>query len=147
MLTRRLTPIVLLLAGLIAGCASAHGTAAAPEPAARVYDEAALQTATFAGGCFWCVESAFDTVDGVAEAVSGYTGGRQPDPTYDAVSAGRTGHLEAVRVRFDPAVIDYATLVELFWRQIDPTDAGGQFADRGSQYATAIFVHDAEQRN
>jgi len=103
-------------------------------------------TATLAGGCFWCVESAFDDQPGIYEAVSGYTGGPEVNPTYSDVSAGRTGHVEAVRVRFDAERIGYSELLDIFWRQIDPTDDGGQFADRGSQYRTGIFVHDEEQR-
>ena len=105
-----------------------------------------LKTATFAGGCFWCVESDFEKVDGVVEAVSGYTGGSQPDPTYKEVSAGGTDHAEAVQVRYDPVKITYKELLDVFWRQVDPTDAGGQFVDRGSQYRTAIFYHDEEQK-
>jgi peptide methionine sulfoxide reductase msrA/msrB len=105
-----------------------------------------LKTATFAGGCFWCVESDFEKVDGVVEAISGYTGGDKPDPTYKEVSAGGTGHAEAVQVRYDPAKITYRELLDVFWRHVDPTDAGGQFVDRGSQYRTAIFYHDEEQR-
>ena len=105
-----------------------------------------LKTATFAGGCFWCVESDFEKVDGVIEAISGYTGGAEPDPTYKEVSAGGTGHAEAVQVRYDPAKITYAELLDVFWRHVDPTDAGGQFVDRGSQYRTAIFYHDEEQK-
>jgi peptide-methionine (S)-S-oxide reductase len=99
-----------------------------------------------AGGCFWCVESDFDHVPGVLETVSGYTGGHLDNPTYEQVSHGGTGHLEAVRIRFDPAKTSYAKLVEVFWRTIDPTDAGGQFCDRGHSYTTAIFPLDAEQR-
>ncbi len=105
------------------------------------------EKATLAGGCFWCVESAFDGVDGVIEAVSGYTGGSKPNPTYEEVSAGRSGHVEAVEIRYDPEKIGYAELLEIFWRQIDPTDSGGQFADRGSQYKTYVYVHDGEQRS
>lgn len=105
-----------------------------------------LATATFAGGCFWCVESAFDPVDGVVEAVSGYTGGPEKNPTYGQVSSGSTGHVEAVRVRYDPELISYEELLDIFWRNIDPQDDGGQFADRGSQYRTFIFVHDETQR-
>jgi peptide methionine sulfoxide reductase msrA/msrB len=105
-----------------------------------------LKTATFAGGCFWCVESDFEKVDGVVEAVSGYTGGRAPDPTYKEVSAGGTGHAEAVQVRYDPDKITYKELLDVFWRHVDPTDAGGQFVDRGSQYRPAIFYHDEEQK-
>lgn len=105
-----------------------------------------LKTATFAGGCFWCVESDFEKVDGVVEAVSGYTGGQQPNPTYEEVSAGGTGHAEAVQVTYDPAKITYKELLDVFWRHVDPTDGGGQFVDRGSQYRTAIFYHDEEQK-
>ena len=105
-----------------------------------------LKTATFAGGCFWCVESDFEKVDGVVEAVSGYTGGPEPNPTYKEVSAGGTGHAEAVQVRYDPDKISYKDLLDVFWRHVDPTDAGGQFVDRGSQYRTGIFYHDEEQK-
>jgi peptide methionine sulfoxide reductase msrA/msrB len=105
-----------------------------------------LKTATFAGGCFWCVESDFEKVDGVIEAVSGYTGGQEPDPTYKEVSAGGTGHAEAVQVRYDPDKVTYKELLDVFWRHVDPTDAGGQFVDRGSQYRPAIFYHDEEQK-
>lgn len=104
-----------------------------------------LQTATYAGGCFWCVESDFEKVDGVVDAVSGYTGGRKTNPTYKEVSAGGTGHAEAVQVRYDPNRISYKELLDVFWRHVDPTDAGGQFVDRGSQYRSAIFYHDEEQ--
>jgi peptide methionine sulfoxide reductase msrA/msrB len=105
-----------------------------------------LKTATFAGGCFWCVESDFEKVDGVVEAISGYTGGQESNPTYQEVSAGGTGHTEAVQVRYDPAKITYKQLLDVFWRHVDPTDAGGQFVDRGSQYRPAIFYHDEEQK-
>jgi len=105
-----------------------------------------LEKATFAGGCFWCVEAAFDGVDGVVSAVSGYAGGPEKDPTYEQVSSGATGHYESVQVTFDPKVISYEKLLDIFWRQINPTDGGGQFADRGKQYRPAIFVHDEAQR-
>jgi len=105
-----------------------------------------LKTATFAGGCFWCVESDFEKVSGVVEAISGYTGGQKPNPTYQEVSAGGTGHAEAVQVVYDPTKITYKELLDVFWRQVDPTDDGGQFVDRGSQYRTAIFYHDEEQK-
>jgi peptide methionine sulfoxide reductase msrA/msrB len=105
-----------------------------------------LKTATFAGGCFWCMESDFEKVSGVVEAVSGYTGGHKPNPTYEEVSAGGTGYAESVQVTYDPSKITYKELLDVFWRHVDPTDAGGQFADRGSQYRTAIFYHDAEQK-
>ena len=111
-----------------------------------IADATSVSVATFAGGCFWCVESAFDDLPGVISAVSGYTGGQEKDPSCQEVSSGRTGHVEAVQIRYDPDVISYAQLLDVFWRQIDPTDDGGQFADRGSQYRTAIFVHDDKQR-
>jgi peptide methionine sulfoxide reductase msrA/msrB len=105
-----------------------------------------LQTATFAGGCFWCTQSDFDKCTGVIEAISGYTGGHKGDPTYEDVKSGLSGHLEAVQIRFDPEVISYDKLLEIFWRHVDPTDDGGQFVDRGAQYRTAIFFHNNEQR-
>ena len=105
-----------------------------------------LKTATFAGGCFWCVESDFEKVDGVVEAISGYTGGQESNPTYKQVASGSTGHVEAVQVHYDPDKITYDDLLDIFWRQVDPTDAGGQFVDRGFQYRTAIFYHDEEQK-
>ena len=108
--------------------------------------DAAEEVATFAGGCFWCMESPFEKIEGVRAVVSGYTGGAKENPTYEEVSAGKTGHIEAVQVRFDPAKATYAQLLEVFWKQIDPTDAGGQFVDRGSQYRAAIFTHSEEQR-
>lgn len=105
-----------------------------------------LKTATFAGGCFWCIESDFEKVDGVVEVVSGYTGGHKENPSYEEVSSGGTGHAEAVQVHYDPSRITYKKLLDIFWRHIDPTDPGGQFVDRGSQYRTAIFYHNEEQR-
>lgn len=109
-------------------------------------DAEELATATFAGGCFWCVESDFDAVPGVKETVSGYTGGEVDDPTYKQVSAGGTGHREAVEITYDPDVVSYEELLTAFWHSVDPTDAGGQFCDRGESYETAVFVHDEEQR-
>jgi methionine-S-sulfoxide reductase len=108
--------------------------------------DAATEEAIFAGGCFWCLEEAMEKVPGTISVVSGYTGGRLKNPTYEQVSSGGTGHLEAVRVTYDPAKVTYAQLVEAFWHNIDPTDAGGQFCDRGEQYRAAIFVRDADQR-
>ena len=104
------------------------------------------QQATFAGGCFWCLEADMSKLEGVLEAVSGYTGGHTENPTYEQVATGLTGHFEAVRVFFDSGLISYNQLLEAFWKSIDPTDPGGQFADRGSQYRTAIFFHDEKQR-
>ena len=105
-----------------------------------------IMTATFAGGCFWCVESDFEKVDGVLQAVSGYTGGHTQNPTYQEVSAGGTGHVEAVQVFYDPEKVTYEQLLDVFWRHVDPTDPGGQFVDRGSQYRTVIFYHNDRQK-
>ncbi|MDO8860840.1 peptide-methionine (R)-S-oxide reductase MsrB [Haliea sp. E1-2-M8] len=105
-----------------------------------------LAVATFAGGCFWCVEQGFEKIPGVVEAVSGYSGGSEKNPTYKQVSGGRTGHTEAVQVYYDPRQITYEGLLEGFWRFMDPTDADGQFVDRGRQYRPEIFYHDDEQR-
>jgi peptide methionine sulfoxide reductase msrA/msrB len=105
-----------------------------------------LETATFAGGCFWCSESDLEKIEGVEDVISGYTGGQEANPTYKEVSAGQTGHYEAVQVIYDPDVVTYEALLEAFWRHINPTDAGGQFVDRGPQYRTAIFYHNEEQK-
>ena len=105
-----------------------------------------LQVATFAGGCFWCVESDFDNVRGVARTISGYTGGVLKDPTYRQVTAAGTGHREAVQIFYDPKQVTYAMLLEIYWRSIDPTDGGGQFCDRGESYKTAIFANSPEQK-
>ncbi len=105
-----------------------------------------LAKATFAGGCFWCMEPPFEKLDGVVEVISGYTGGNTKNPTYAEVCSGTTGHFEAVQVVYDPKKISYIELLNVFWKNIDPTDSGGQFVDRGSQYRTAIFFHDEEQK-
>lgn len=105
---------------------------------------AETQTLTVAGGCFWCVEADFEKVEGVKEAVSGYAGGRTTDPTYKEVTGSNTGHFEAVQITFDPAVVSKEQLLHMFFRSIDPTDAGGQFCDRGSSYRTAIFATDSQ---
>lgn len=107
---------------------------------------AGMAQAIFAGGCFWCMEGPFEALDGVSEVLSGYTGGPEERPTYSQVSHGHTGHTEAVRVVYDPEVVDYDTLLDVFWRSMDPTDGRGQFADRGSQYRPGIFVFDDAQR-
>ena len=105
-----------------------------------------LAVATFAGGCFWCVESDFDAVPGVVETISGYTGGTVDNPAYKQVTAGGTGHREAVQIRYDPKQVSYERLLHVFWRSVDPTDDGGQFCDRGESYQTAIFVGNEEER-
>ena len=105
-----------------------------------------LKVGTFAGGCFWCTESDFEKLPGVVKVISGYTGGHKERPSYGEVSAGSTGHVEAVQVFYDPSKVTYAVLLDYFWRHIDPTDGGGQFVDRGSQYRSVIFCHDEEQK-
>ena len=132
---RRSRPILLslaILAGLYLQSADAHA--------------GETREIVVAGGCFWCVEADFERVRGVKEAVSGYTGGTVANPTYKQVTSGGTGHYEAVRITYDSAVIDKDQLFDLFFRSIDPTDAGGQFCDRGQSYATAIFVSDSTER-
>jgi peptide-methionine (S)-S-oxide reductase len=108
--------------------------------------KAAMAKATFAGGCFWCMEEAFDKVPGVVATVSGYMGGRVKNPTYEQVSSGSTGHAEVVQVEYDPAKVTYSRLLEVFWHNIDPTQREAQFCDYGSQYRSAIFYHNDEQR-
>jgi peptide methionine sulfoxide reductase msrA/msrB len=112
----------------------------------KLYNDKNLKRATFAGGCFWCTESDFEKVDGVVEVISGYTGGHTENPTYEEVSSGVTGHIESVQVFYDPTKVSYEQLLDVFWRHVDPTDAGGQFVDRGSQYRSAIFYQDDAQR-
>ncbi len=109
-------------------------------------DKQDVEKATFAGGCFWCMEPPFEKLDGVVEVVSGYTDGKKENPTYEEVCTGLTGHVEAVQVTYDPRKISYSELLNAFWQNIDPTDERGQFADKGSQYRTAIFFHSEEQK-
>jgi peptide-methionine (S)-S-oxide reductase len=120
-----------------------RGVAAAPHGAAARH---ALSKAVFAGGCFWCEEATFEGIPGIASVVSGFAGGTQPHPTYEAVSSGRTGHAESVEITFDPAVVTYAKLLDVYWHNVDPTQAGGQFCDRGEQYRSAVFYADDAQR-
>ena len=107
---------------------------------------AGLAVATFAGGCFWCMEPPFDKLEGVVSTTSGYTGGTTPGPSYKQVSAGGTGHTEALRVVYDPAKVGYDKLLDVFWRNVDPLDASGQFCDRGREYRPVIFAHDEGQK-
>ena len=102
--------------------------------------------ATFAGGCFWCMEPPFDKIDGVISTTSGYTGGQKLNPTYEEVSSGGTGHAEAVQIIYDPNTVSYQQLLKIFWRNVDPTTADRQFCDTGRQYRTAVFYHDEEQK-
>jgi peptide methionine sulfoxide reductase msrA/msrB len=136
-----------LLAALLLGALPAHSdTTKTLRSSTTMENPASLQTATFAGGCFWCTESDFAKHGGIVEVTSGYTGGHKANPTYEEVCSGTTGHYEAVQVKFDPQKISYNQLLDLYWRSVDPTDAGGQFVDRGSQYRPAIFYHNAEQK-
>jgi peptide-methionine (S)-S-oxide reductase len=136
-MTRRGALLVLgALAMLCAGRASGQ-TPAADGPRAK---------ATFAGGCFWCMEPPFENLDGVVSVTSGYTGGQQPNPTYEEVSSGDTGHAEVVQIIYDPSRISYEKLLDVFWHNIDPLTPNGQFCDHGEQYRSAIFYHDDAQR-
>jgi peptide-methionine (S)-S-oxide reductase len=139
-----MTPRLIPALAAVAIALAAAGAVAQQDATTMPKDGHAL--ATFAGGCFWCMEPPYDKLDGVLATTSGYAGGDKTDPTYQEVSAGGTGHAEVVQITYDPAKVSYEALLEVFWRNIDPLDAGGQFCDRGDQYRTAIFVHDEEQR-
>jgi len=126
-----------LIAVLVLLAATAAGAQESPD----------IRTAIFAGGCFWCMEPPYDKLDGVLETTSGYSGGHVKNPSYEQVSAGGTGHAEVVRVKYDANKVSYAQLLEVFWRNVDPLDAGGQFCDRGDQYRSAIFYgNEAEKK-
>ena len=141
----RLRAALILLA--LAGCAPEYEPKLEQGQAKQAAAPSGpTETAMFAGGCFWCTEADFEKVPGVASAVSGYIGGRTANPTYKQVSAGGTGHYEAVRISYDPRRVSYEALADYFFRIVDPTDAGGQFCDRGESYRTAIFATDADQR-
>lgn len=142
--------LTILVSGLLPACqqsgAESRPSAPAPDAGAALPIPEDASTATFAGGCFWCMEPPYEGLPGVFSVVSGYAGGEEENPRYERVARGLTGHTESVQIRFDPTVISYRELVEIFWRSMDPTDGGGQFADRGKQYRPEIFVHDAAQR-
>jgi len=140
----RFTPAARVLA--LAAALVASGAAAAQAPAQQPAGSPPLAKATFAGGCFWCMEPPYDKLPGVVSTISGYMGGTKRNPTYEEVSMGRTGHTEVVQVAYDPAKVSYEKLLEVFWRNIDPTVKDRQFCDFGSQYRTAIFYHTEEQR-
>ena len=136
-----------IAAAALAGTIAYLSTASADEPVpTNEPAEVELAEAIFAGGCFWCVESDFDKVTGVVDTISGYTGGTVENPTYKQVTYKDTGHYEAVKVVYDSNVVSYSELVEYYWRHVDPTDAGGQFCDRGDSYRTAIFAKPGEER-
>jgi peptide-methionine (S)-S-oxide reductase len=134
-----LIPLAALLITACSGGSEAQARQSVPA-------DAPLDTATFAGGCFWCVEEAFDKVEGVVSTTSGYTGGHIANPTYEQVITGRTGHAEVVRVVYDPARVSYPQLLNVFWKNIDPLTPNRQFCDGGSQVRSAIFYENAEQR-
>ena len=147
MMRRLLLGLVLLATlGLIWDALPFYATADSVSKSSGVGADTNLATATFAGGCFWCMEKPFDELDGVLSTTSGYTGGTKVDPTYAEVSAGGTGHVEAVEVVYDPAKVNYDTLINVFWKNVDPVDDRGQFCDKGSQYRAKIFVHGDEQQ-
>jgi peptide methionine sulfoxide reductase msrA/msrB len=144
---RTATATGVALGLLIVGLVFSGSKAADKEGVERTMkDQKQLEIATLAGGCFWCVEADFEKVEGVVKVISGYSGGNEESPTYEQVSSGRTGHVEAVQVHYDPSKLTYREILDVFWRHVDPTDPGGQFVDRGSQYRTMIFYHDDEQR-
>lgn len=134
---------------MFSGCSLSPGPQNTQTKNITLYEELSqdpsLAKATFAGGCFWCMEGPFETQEGVKEAFAGYAGGSEETATYKQVSRGDTAHREAVQIFYDPQVISYPELLEIFWKQIDPLDAGGQFADRGFHYTTAIYFHSSEQ--
>jgi peptide-methionine (S)-S-oxide reductase len=141
MMARLLAMTLVLISGTIA---SGHCVAAQQQSAAS--PSASVAKAYFAGGCFWCMEEAFEKVDGVLDAVSGYMGGTVKNPSYEQVSAGQTGHAESVEVRYDPAKVTYTQLLEAFWRNVDPVTPDGQFCDHGNQYRAAIFYQSDEEK-
>ena len=142
----RVRRVLLISAGIFLAVfwVSAH----AGEKSKEISKDASsgLEKATFAGGCFWCMQPPFDKLDGVVSTTAGYTGGRTENPTYDEVSSGGTGHAEAVEILYDPKKIGYEKLLEVFWHNVDPTDDRGQFCDYGGQYRSEIFYHNTEQK-
>jgi peptide methionine sulfoxide reductase msrA/msrB len=137
-------PITIFLSLFLMSVCKSEGTG--EERSVRMENDPRIRKATFAGGCFWCMEPPFENLDGVVSVVPGYTGGHKEDPTYSEVSSGTTGHVEAVQITYDSTKVAYKDLLAVYWTQIDPTDGSGQFVDRGSQYVTAIFYHDDEQK-
>jgi len=137
--------LIMAMALLIAGGCSNSESIDKKEVTA-VNGQANLEKATFAGGCFWCMEPPFEKLNGVVQVLAGYTGGRVENPTYEQVSSGTTGHYEAIQIVYNPVKISYQQILGVFWKQIDPTDGGGAFVDRGSQYMSAIFYHNDEQK-
>jgi peptide-methionine (S)-S-oxide reductase len=139
----------MFIRGMVLWLVFAFGVVGSPASlaqSAKPATKSATVKATFAGGCFWCMEEAFDPVPGVISTVSGYMGGQTKNPTYEQVSTGRTGHAEVVQIEYDPQKVTYEKLLEVFWRNIDPTQRDAQFCDHGPQYRSGVFFHDEEQR-
>jgi peptide methionine sulfoxide reductase msrA/msrB len=146
---KKLLKIIFVIAFFTTGCTESENkgqTELSEMSSTKVILSGDEQVATLAGGCFWCIESPFEKVDGVNKVISGYAGGTKENPTYGEVSSGKTKYREAVQVYYDPLVISYEEILDIFWRQFDPTDEGGSFADRGFQYTSAIFYHDEDQK-
>jgi peptide methionine sulfoxide reductase msrA/msrB len=140
---------LVLVAGLVFGIHFSHADGESASDAATpdsMMQSGEVALATFAGGCFWCMEPPFESLDGVTSVVSGFSGGSEVNPSYRQVASGGTGHREVVQVSFDPEIVSYERLLDIYWRQFDPTDAGGSFVDRGHQYSSAIYYHGEEQR-
>jgi methionine-S-sulfoxide reductase len=138
--------LISIIAGLVVIAGLATGATMDKQEATMGDDQGMTARAIFAGGCFWCMEPPFKKLDGVHAVVSGYIAGHKENPTYQEVSSGTTGHTEAVEISYDPAKVSFDELLEVFWMNIDPTDAGGQFVDRGSQYRSGIYYLDDEQK-
>jgi peptide methionine sulfoxide reductase msrA/msrB len=138
--------VLMVYIGLTLGCAENNQKGLEKNMSQSHIDKKNIETATFAGGCFWCMEPPYDNLDGVISTVVGYTGGTVQNPSYEEVSTGTTGHLEAVQITFDSTKTSYEDLLQVYWQNIDPTDPNGQFVDKGSQYETAIFYHDERQK-
>ena len=149
MMTRSQSTYIALIAGVAAAAMGFVWSAVADQSETEAAPTAAstLETAVFAGGCFWCTEADFDKVDGVVSTISGYTGGTVDDPSYRQVTSGNTGHYEAVKVSYDPEKVSYEELVHYYFRTVDPTDPRGQFCDKGPSYRTAVFVEDEDERD
>jgi peptide methionine sulfoxide reductase msrA/msrB len=155
---RGLVPVIVVLGALVLSACQTTTSQAPSEPSqlsvaaseepviVREAIPAGVAVATFAGGCFWCTEAAFQETDGVTNAISGYSGGGEHDPTYQDVYTGSTGHRESLRIYYQPEIVTYPELLDIYWRAIDPTDDGGQFVDRGLPYTTAIFFENEAQR-
>ena len=138
--------LFLVTLGLVLSLASLQAQSPPPSPSASPTPAVEIQSAYFAGGCFWCMQYAFDRVKGVKKTIVGYTGGKQPAPDYEEVSSGTTGHAESIEVRYDPKEVTYPQLLDAFWHSIDPTAVNRQFADAGTQYRTAIFYRNDEEK-